>query len=160
MKENAEKQELTERQKKNWVTAKQFQKAVKQSVKNARLSLLKDPNDESTTYQDYLNVQEALILQFYWLYPLRNDLVDTYFVAMWEADGEEVRVLDMLWKDYEARAGLETSVNDLVMLGSWIMEGVAGEDFESEEAGAECYKGWCSMMSSAALIAVMPESLL
>ncbi|GMI08153.1 hypothetical protein TrVE_jg12485 [Triparma verrucosa] len=69
--------------------------------------------------------------------------------AMWEADGEEVRVLDMLWKDYEARAGLETSVNDLVMLGSWIMEGVAGEDFESEEAGAECYNGWCSMMSSA-----------
>ena len=80
IKENAVKQELTERQKKNWITDKQFQQAVKQSVKNARLSLLKDPNDESTTYQDYLNVQEALILQFYRLYPLRNDLVDTIFV--------------------------------------------------------------------------------
>ena len=42
--------------------------------------------------------------------------------AMWEADGEEVRVLDMLWKDEEARSGLETGVGDLVMLGDWIME--------------------------------------
>ncbi|GMH58956.1 hypothetical protein TL16_g02727 [Triparma laevis f. inornata] len=67
--------------------------------------------------------------------------------AMWEADGEEVRVLDMLWKDEEARSGLETGVGDLVMLGDWIMEGIEGEDFESVEAGVECFAGWCGMMS-------------
>ena len=79
-KENQKKQELTERQEKNWVTAKQYNLAVKKSIENAKQSLLKDPNSEEATFQDYLAVQEALILQFYKLYPLRNDLVDTIFV--------------------------------------------------------------------------------
>ena len=32
------------------------------------------------------------------------------------------------------------------MFGSWVVEGVTGEEFESEEAGGQCLSGWCDTM--------------
>mmetsp|Transcript_8008 Transcript_8008/g.15970 ORF Transcript_8008/g.15970 Transcript_8008/m.15970 type:complete len:1121 (-) Transcript_8008:54-3416(-) len=66
--------------------------------------------------------------------------------AMWEFDGSDVRVLECLWNSEEAREGLSNSVGDLVMFGSWVVEGVTGEEFESEEVGKQCLSSWCNSM--------------
>ena len=62
--------------------------------------------------------------------------------AMWEVDSSEQSILESLWTVGEA----QDSVEELVMFGCWIAEGVKGGEFEDEEAGRVCLEKWGVML--------------
>ena len=78
MKKEKMEQKYTTSQEKTKITTDEIKMAVKKSQEACKSVMIKPVEDSS--FQDYLAVQECVILMLYNMYPLRNDLADCKFV--------------------------------------------------------------------------------